>query len=311
MSLYARSFHTKSDRIKQKQLARSLLTMIADDIRAVVVTQKFDESALSDMMGGATGAATSGPTGATGGTSLAGGTGGAGAGGAGTTGASGINSSTTTTEPTTETAEITALPPGIYGSRYQLMVDVSRIPRSNEFNTQSSIPGQLVDVPGDVKTVTYVMQSTSVLGAQDSIAEVSSTAISTGSGLVRRSLDRLVLKYAEESGMSNQTMNSGELIAPEVVALDFAYYDGTQWVYEWDSSVQGLPWLVQINLALQSPTVAETNPIGGGISLSTLTVEDQQAYGIKVYELTVAIPGAQLQAVPSADTAAGMESVGL
>jgi hypothetical protein len=41
--------------------------------------------------------------------------------------------------------------------------------------------------------------------------------------------------------------------------------------------------------------------------------EEQTLYGIQVYTLTVAIPGAQLQATSaeSADMASGMESVGL
>jgi hypothetical protein len=193
------------------------------------------------------------------------------------------------------------------------MVDVSRIPRANEFNINSALPGAIVDVPGDVKTVTYLMQSSNPLGVQDTMMQVATTqdSVTSNSGLIRRSIDRLVFKYAEETAMSTQMMSSGDLISPEVVALEFAYYDGTQWVYDWDSSVQGMPWLVQINLALQSPAAAEQNPLGGGVALSTLTVEDQQAYGIQVFELTVAIPGAQLQAAPSSDTGSGMEAMGL
>ena len=44
-----------------------------------------------------------------------------------------------------------------------------------------------------------------------------------------------------------------------------------------------------------------------------LTFEDQKAYGLEVYELVVAIPGANLVAADAAaaDAAAGMESVGL
>ena len=65
MGIYARSFSTRGDSIKQKQLARSLLTMMADDIRAVVVAQQYDDSVLQQMLGGSSGSASTG-TGGTG-----------------------------------------------------------------------------------------------------------------------------------------------------------------------------------------------------------------------------------------------------
>lgn len=299
MTLYARSFTTKGDQIRQKQLALSLLTMIADDVRAVVLTQEYDESVLQGMMG-AGGASAAGTEGTETGT--------------------GTETSTELTTPSTEAStseegllEITSLPPGIYGSRYQLMIDVSRIPRSEEYVGNMALPGQIADVPGDVKSVTYMMQAANPLGVQDSMTQVATTqdSVASNSGLIRRSIDRLVLKYAEQNAMATQLMSAGELIAPEVVALEFAYYDGTQWLYDWDSSLQGLPWLVQIVLAMQSPAAAELHPLAGGVALSTLTVEDQQAYGIQVFEVVVAIPGAQLQAAPATETESGLGAVGL
>lgn len=339
MGIYARSFSTRGDSIKQKQLARSLLTMMADDIRAVVVAQQYDDSVLQQMLGGSSGTASAAGTGGTGsggtgtGTGTGGtGTGGTGAGGStgagtgsgsgataggsstggGTSGAAGQSSGT---ETDTSTAS-TALPPGIYGSQYQLMVDVSRIPRTSEYNQMTGSIGMLSDVPGDVKSVTYLLQTGGPLGVQDSMLQVSTANQNTlisNSGLVRRALDRNVLKYAEENATSTSLNSSGDLVAPEVVAMEFAFYDGTQWLYQWDSSQQGLPWLVQITLALQSPESAESNPIVGGITLSTLTVSDQQAYGIQVFQMTVAIPGANLQAAGTSaqSTDSGMQAMGL
>ncbi len=44
-----------------------------------------------------------------------------------------------------------------------------------------------------------------------------------------------------------------------------------------------------------------------------MSLTDRQMYGIDVYELTVAIPGAQLQATDSgsADAAAGLDAMGI
>lgn len=323
IAMYVRSFNDRAENIKQKQLARSLLTMMADDIRSVVTAQQYDKSVLEGMMGagGTTSgtAGTSAGTGASTGTSTGTGTGAAsGAGSTGTsqagsgTGGTGTGAGATATDTSTE---VTALPPGIYGSQYQLMVDVSRIPRSNEFNIQTGMTGMATDVPGDVKTVTYMMQSASPLGIQDSLRQVATAvdaSIATNSGLVRQAMDRNVQSYSQLSGTS-ATNGGGDMIASEVVALEFAYFDGTQWLYQWDSSQQGLPWLIQISLALQDPVAAKKMPLDGGVTLQTMSVEDQQAYGVKIFQLAVAIPGAALQAATGAaqSTGSGMEAMGL
>lgn len=300
MSLYARSFTARGDAIKQKQLARSLLTMIADDIRAVVVTQSYDSSVLQQMLGG------SSSSGATASSTSSTGTG------------SGSNTSTSpspaATSPSSATeAVISTLPPGLYGWQNQLMVDVSRIPRNTDFNRTPSSIGTLSDVPGDVKTVTYLIQAGGPIGVQDTMAQLGTTStIASNGGLVRRALDRHVMSYAEENGSALSLNSTGDLVAPEAVALEFSYYDGTQWLTQWDSSQQGLPWLIQVSLALQSPESALSNPINGGISLATLSASDKQSYGIEIFQLTVAIPGANLQAAPTgSQTSSGMEAAGL
>jgi hypothetical protein len=141
----------------------------------------------------------------------------------------------------------------------------------------------------------------------------STTVATAPSGLVRRQLDRAILAYANELGDPSRLNRTGELIAPEVVSLEFSFYDGTQWTTKWDSSTQKLPWLVQITLGMQSATGEAKAAMDAGVSLSMLTYEQRQAYGVEVYELMVAIPGAQLQATDaqSENTAAGMSSMGV
>jgi hypothetical protein len=133
------------------------------------------------------------------------------------------------------------------------------------------------------------------------------------SGLVRRQLDRGVTAYAEEIGDTSRLMRTGDLIAPEVISIEFSYFDGTQWLLEWDSSTQSLPWLIQISLAMQSATGSEKSWMAPGTPISTMTYEDRTAYGVKIYTLVVAIPGAQLRAADAMteDQAAGMDSMGL
>jgi hypothetical protein len=209
------------------------------------------------------------------------------------------------------------LPLGIYGSLSNLTIDVSRLPRPDEYivQQQSIMSGHLTDMPGDIKSVAYWVQVPTNSGVADAMNTVTSTPENGGmvGGLVRRAIDRAVMTNAEETGQTDQLMRTGELIAPEVLSLEFSYFDGTQWLTTWDSSAQGLPLLIDISLAMQSKTGEKHGIVPPGLSISTMPFEEQAAYGIEVYTLTVSIPGAQLQttSAQSADTAAGMSSVGL
>jgi prepilin-type N-terminal cleavage/methylation domain-containing protein len=304
MQIYARNFATRGDDIRREQLARALLSMMAEDIRSVVMQQEYDPKVLQQLLGASSsGAGASAPAEPV---------------------VSELGSSPSTqidvssaTAGSFSTMATTSLAPGIYGDQFSLVVDVSRIPRPDEYLIQqaSLIDGFLTDVPGDMKTVTYYVQASTNMGISDQLSSFADPANSTGysSGLVRRQLDRAVTANAEEMGDSQRLLRTGDLVAPEVIAIDFAYFDGVSWLLEWDSSAQSLPWLVQISLAMQSATASQQAEWEPGTPISTMTLQDRQAYGIEVYQLIVAIPGAQLAAADAAaaEQAAGMESMGL
>lgn len=317
MQMYARNFATRGEDIRRIQLARSILNMIAEDLRSVVTVQQYDASVLQQQMGSASGGAgAAGAAGAGGGGASGGGLGAGPTTSASSTGSGSAGSEAATADPSA--AQSLVREPGLYGSQYELTLDVSRLPRPDEyFPPQGSmISPTLTDVPGDIKNVSYFVQSPNAMGVQDSLdAFNDATAVTSGmsSGLVRRQLDRAILAYAEEMADSTRLMRTGELIAPEVVSLEFAYFDGVQWTYTWDSSTQSLPWLIQVSLGIQSASGEAKAELEAGVSLSALTYDQQIAYGIQVYELIVAIPGANLKAAAaeSAEADSGMSSMGL
>lgn len=317
MQMYARNFATRGEDIRRIQLARSILNMIAEDLRSVVTVQQYDASVLQQQMGSAAGGGSAaGAAGAGGGSANGGGLGAGPATSAGSTGSGSAGSEAAKADPSA--AQSLVREPGLYGSQYELTLDVSRLPRPDEyFPPQGSmISPTLTDVPGDIKNVSYFVQTPNAMGVQDSLdAFNDATAVTSGmrSGLVRRQLDRAILAYAEEMADSTRLMRTGELIAPEVVSLEFAYFDGVQWTYTWDSSTQSLPWLIQVSLGIQSASGEAKAELEAGVSLSALTYDQQIAYGIQVYELIVAIPGANLKAAAaeSADADSGMSSMGL
>jgi hypothetical protein len=72
---------------------------------------------------------------------------------------------------------------------------------------------------------------------------------------VRRSLDRAVTRFASQSGDIGGLDAAAEVLATEVVAVQFAYFDGTTWLSEWDSqSMQSLPLAIEILLTIATRT---------------------------------------------------------
>ena len=107
----------------------------------------------------------------------------------------------------------------------------------------------LTDIPSDVKTITYYVQSLDTLEPEE--ADVLEDDVTIASGLVRRRMDRAVTTFAAENGNADDLMQLGDVIAPEVMEIEFQYWDGLQWLLEWDSEVnKGLPVAVEIRLYL-------------------------------------------------------------
>lgn len=204
-------------------------------------------------------------------------------------------------------------PPGIYGTSTNLELDISRIPRPDQYFIQQSGPiaSTLTDIPSDTKTVSYFVQAPTNMGVTDPLE---SSAAGSG-GLVRRQIDRSIYKWANSQGQVDQLNRTGEIISPSVVSIEFAYFNGTTWSYSWDSSVEGLPWSIEVILAMQDPVIAKEKPMSPGTDISTMDTQSLSDYGIHTYKTTVVIPGANLLSVPQASQATGgdngMGSVGL
>ncbi len=63
---------------------------------------------------------------------------------------------------------------------------------------------------------------------------------------------KTVLLHREDANPDEEKLSGGIVyeLAEDVIALDFAYYDGEQWQTEWDAGESGLPYAVRIALTL-------------------------------------------------------------
>jgi hypothetical protein len=269
IDLHLRLLRTGRAEVEQAQLARAILHRISQDLHNAV---QYNLSAPNSL----------------GSSSSSNGNGGGGGGGGG----GGQNNSNTA-----NLANATSLPPvpGIYGNANELQIDVSRLPRLDQMQAilspdTTTTTALTQDVMSDVKTVLYFLAGSSSGGG--------STA--SGDGLYRREMDRAVASFATtQGGQAMEDTSNQEPLAAEVVDIEFQYYDGNEWVSEWDSTENnGLPMAVEISLTITKPQHSEglRGMSGGGSSNSA---KESDAH---TYTLMVSLPVAQPTTVQSSGT---------
>lgn len=246
---YAGDMDSSDVDMRRTMLASAVMQMIEDDLRATLHPEPLDTSALEELLANTAKAAAGG--GNTGG----GNTGGASDGGAAS---AGMDDPAAEEELVTTEVGVSVLQePGLIGNQYQLQIDTSRLPRLEEYTVlMDSDPGNLMDLPSDLKTVTYYVQAADSIGIEDPLAQMDSSVSANSGGLVRRVLDRSATTFASTAGNLSALGQTGELLAPEVTAIEFSYWDGVTWQIEWNSDSTGeLPLAIKIEMTMIDPLV--------------------------------------------------------
>jgi hypothetical protein len=117
----------------------------------------------------------------------------------------------------------------------------------------SNQAGVSVLAGSDLQSVIYFLAgSSSTIAQQLSGSTTTPTAQTTG--LARLQGDRMAMQAADESG-SLASMSAGvQLLAPEVAAIQFEYFDGVSWTSSWDSGASNsLPNAIRITIEFQPP----------------------------------------------------------
>jgi hypothetical protein len=286
--------------IERDQLARTLLRRIGDDLRGAVRREPFDDSGImaiasqgmQDAAGKLAGSAGKDDSSKGGGDQL----------GQGKTNAP--SSPTAPSAPSTPTTPdgaesetdagsgAPAAEPGLYGSQYELQIDVGRIPRPDEFEA-AMLSG--APLPSDVKTVTYF------------VADQVTRPSSAGRGLMRSTMNRASALWAAQQGDFESIDLNAESLAEEVVAVEFRYFDGYEWFSEWNSqTMKGLPLAIEVLLMLVDPkTAKEAEQRGAPVDLALAQYDPDS-----VYRTIVHLPNAQ-PAQSSASSSSDSSSEGI
>ncbi|XZE52983.1 hypothetical protein SH139x_004693 [Planctomycetaceae bacterium SH139] len=249
-TFYATKLDARDLEVRRVKLAYGIMSMLSEDLRGTLYPPEFDPSSLEASL------------------DLGAGGGGAQPGEGEDLSAAGLDDlSGEEEEPaslasgeTVETADlasgtVSTQRPGLLGNQTQIQFDVSRLPRLEEYQRliQPNEAGTIVDVPSDIKTVSYYIQADGG-GVTDplDLASTSGTAPrGSNGGLVRRSIDRSLTQWALQNGGMASLTSAGDLLATEAVAIQFRYWDGLQWQIFWDSDEMGaVPMAIEVTLTM-------------------------------------------------------------
>ncbi|PQO25432.1 hypothetical protein C5Y96_24125 [Blastopirellula marina] len=261
--------------IEQAQLARAVMRRMETDLRSAIWKNEIDFSSVESLAAD----------------SLAGGAGDlAASAGLDPTMAEDALAGSNTQELATSGVIPTTI--GLYGNAYELQVDISRIPRIDEYDPQytSFRSREIGDIPSDIKTVTYFLLQPGVSSlGHGTVGDAGITE--TQFGLVRRELDRAVTQYALNNGDSANLDASAEILAPEVSLVQFRYFDGFTWVEEWDSEAMGgLPMAVDVIIAIRDHDMTQALLSGGAVETQVADATNPMG---QVFRRLIRIPTAK------------------
>lgn len=152
-----------------------------------------------------------------------------------------------------------------------LLMHVSK-PAHEQMAASLAASGNTQTRTSDLATVAYFVSGTATGILQQAISQP---------GLARLEGDRMALAMADSQSSVALMASKTEILAPEVDAIKFTYFDGFRWRYDWDSNVLGgMPKAIEVLVELR-PIPGRTTGVqssGGGTSTPN------------VYRLLIALP---------------------
>ncbi len=144
---------------------------------------------------------------------------------------------------------------GLVGDANFIMLDISRLPRIDQYHPLIQTAQDAVTTGSDIKQVVYYVAAVGgQTGANNVLVDESNV---NRRGLFRDEIDRAVAFY--QGGTNPGTPKDySQLIATEVVQIQFRYFDGTDWQSQWDSTENaGFPSAVEINIVVDTSPLAD------------------------------------------------------
>lgn len=256
MDIYLSLQLDSHEEISRQQVARAVLRQLTRDIQSVVFTKQeaLPDEEETDILGlGLSGAGTSGLSG----NGMSGLNGSSSSGSSSSTSELDGNSyGTSTIDPETVSTTYTS---GLVGTSSDLQLFISRPDRNLAYVSAQELtsPEQRT---GDLLLVRYLLASKLGSGLGSMIADREAPGNTDGPiGLARVEGDLYGLSTAVETAEDIPQLSAAKLIAREVSSVTFRYFDGGQWLEEWDSTARNeLPKAIEIVITLRDEQPTES-----------------------------------------------------
>lgn len=319
INLYLVRVDASRSRVEEAQLARSVLAMMAEDLRAAFVYAPQDTSGVADLAANAA----SFDVDSLDAPSSAGSAGSAGS-------ATSLSSSSTSSASSSSGSSGSGgepegvLPLGVHGTLEELIVDIDRLPRLDEpiavANQSNAAAGTaMADATqtsriSDVKTIRYfVRRGDKVAPSSLAATSLSPAAQARAGGLMRQEIDRAVRTWAEQTGNQSLLETSGlVLVAPEVVHVEFRYFDGADVLDQWDmEEMGGLPLAIEVRIRIASADApAAQTAMQYGVANLAGTDEYRQTVYLPLSALATGTAGSSSSASDSSTSSSSSDSSG-
>ena len=137
--------------------------------------------------------------------------------------------------------------PTMLGTSNAIMLDISRLPRLDQYNPLRNKASERDSTTSDIKSVAYFFSSRS--GGYD--PKIVRRENEIKGGMYRREIDRAVANFRRDESLQESPDDYVELVAPEVAEIGFRYFDGQDWSDSWDSEENGgYPTAVEVTIVV-------------------------------------------------------------
>ena len=166
----------------------------------------------------------------------------------------------------------TAASSGLIGDSQSLVLHISRPSRDLSYSSFQQATGT-AGRTSDLMSVSWFLASPGATGLAGEVGNLaaadrtgaggtdSTTAAFTG-GLSRLEGDRMAIEYADVQADTQALAGTAEVLAPEIIAIQFRYFDGQTWVDVWDSAAAGaLPQAVEVTFGFRKDSPQDRDTI--------------------------------------------------
>ena len=233
--------------VSNAQIARAVLRVMADDIRATF-TEEADDG--NDSLAPEDGTDGAGAAGA-----------GEGAGTGEGAGADTGNTNTTATDGETGVSEASvdltntgvAAVPGVYGNTTELRLDVRGAfahPVRHDAIVEAGGDPFVDNLVSVDRVVTYYLRTSDAFELSGTPLESPAASTDQATIFVRRIQKRAEAELDAEIGGVANAQTGEQLLSDRIVAIGFQYHDGLDWTDSWDSELDGLPIAIQVTVTV-------------------------------------------------------------